>query len=94
MLNSSELHNILRTYKIPIVARIEKDYIIMDLRTVQEEEEDIIIQAVSDIMQAIKVPSKSEKEPSAEEKTPDSQDKLASSIDDAASSTDEMPNIE
>ena len=94
MLNSSELHNILRTYKIPIVARIEKDYIIMDLRTVQEEEEDIIIQAVSDIMQAIKVPSKSEKEPSAEQKTSDSQNKLASSIDDAASSTDEMPNIE
>lgn len=53
VLKTTELCNILRMYKIPIIARIEKDSILMDFRSIQEEEDEIILQAIMDIMNSI-----------------------------------------
>ncbi len=59
-LKPSDLHAVFRTYKIPIVTRIEKDSIIIDFRTLQDEDEDILFQAIIDILQAVDVQQKPE----------------------------------
>ncbi|OGF65216.1 MAG: L-seryl-tRNA(Sec) selenium transferase [Candidatus Fischerbacteria bacterium RBG_13_37_8] len=52
-LKPAELHTILRLYKIPIIARIEKESLILDFRTIQEHEEEILIEALIEIQKAL-----------------------------------------
>jgi L-seryl-tRNA(Ser) seleniumtransferase len=51
-LPAGSLHEELRSYKIPIITRTEKEKILIDLRTVAREEEDIILDALLSIYQS------------------------------------------
>lgn len=51
-LPAGSFHEKLRSYKIPIITRTEKDKILIDLRTVTKEEEDIILDALCSIYQS------------------------------------------
>jgi seryl-tRNA(Sec) selenium transferase len=42
--SASEIERKLRTSEIPVIARIEDDAVLIDLRTVQESEEDRLIE--------------------------------------------------
>jgi seryl-tRNA(Sec) selenium transferase len=39
----------LRSYTPPIIVRVEKDHVLLDVRTVQEEELKIVAQAVKEL---------------------------------------------
>jgi len=49
--SSSSIVEGLRNYRIPIIARTERDRVLLDLRTVGEEEEDIILNAIKALAQ-------------------------------------------
>lgn len=46
----SQLENRLRKYKIPIFTRIQDDRVIFDLRTIKEEQYEIIVEALVEVM--------------------------------------------
>ncbi|MGL4449995.1 MAG: L-seryl-tRNA(Sec) selenium transferase [Sarcina sp.] len=48
-LSSSELERRLRYYKIPVIVRISKDKVLLDIRTIREEEYDIIVDALNEV---------------------------------------------
>jgi L-seryl-tRNA(Ser) seleniumtransferase len=48
-LSASSLHEKLRNHKIPIITRTERDRILIDMRTVEEDEEVLILDALSSI---------------------------------------------
>ncbi|HKA19514.1 MAG TPA: L-seryl-tRNA(Sec) selenium transferase [Blastocatellia bacterium] len=50
-LSSSSIVEGLRSYRIPIIARMERDRVLLDFRTVGQEEEDIILDAIKGIAQ-------------------------------------------
>jgi len=45
-LSPQHIHSFLRLYETPIIARIEKDSVILDFRTIKEKEEKIILKAL------------------------------------------------
>ena len=49
-ISASKLENRLRKYIIPIFARIQDDRVIIDLRTIKEEQYEIIVQALVEVM--------------------------------------------
>lgn len=48
-LSSSELERRLRAYKVPVIVRISKDRVLLDIRTIREEEYDIIVDALNEV---------------------------------------------
>jgi L-seryl-tRNA(Ser) seleniumtransferase len=54
-LKSNEIHSILRLYKIPIIGRVENDKVLLDFRTVLEEEEPVLLQALLEMQKALSV---------------------------------------
>lgn len=48
-LSSASLHEKLRNHTIPIITRTERDRILIDMRTVGEDEEDLILDALNSI---------------------------------------------
>ncbi|MGL4655391.1 MAG: L-seryl-tRNA(Sec) selenium transferase [Sarcina sp.] len=48
-LSSSELERRFRYYKIPVIVRISKDKVLLDIRTIREEEYDIIVDALNEV---------------------------------------------
>ena len=66
VLKAAEMCSILRMYKIPIIARIERDSVVMDFRSIQEEEDEIILQAIINIMNVIDTQLKEKKDAEGE----------------------------
>ena len=52
--STQEFENMLRSYKIPIITRLYKDKIYLDLRTIKEEDFDIIVNGIIDGLQSLK----------------------------------------
>jgi L-seryl-tRNA(Ser) seleniumtransferase len=50
-MSSSSIVEGLRSYRVPIIARMERDRVLLDLRTVGQEEEDIILDAIKGLAQ-------------------------------------------
>ena len=50
-MSSSSIVEGLRSYRVPIIARMERDRVLLDLRTVGHEEEDIILDAIKGLAQ-------------------------------------------
>jgi len=67
----NEIHAILRFYRIPIIARIENNKVLLDFRTILEQEEAILLLALLDIQKAITAASpQPEPSPSSLESSP------------------------
>ena len=47
--SSNELEKRLRNYKVPIIVRISKNKVLLDIRTIREEEYKIIVQALKEV---------------------------------------------
>ena len=52
--STQEFENMLRSYKVPIITRLYKDKIYLDLRTIKEEDFDIIVNGIIDGLQSLK----------------------------------------
>ena len=50
-MSSSSIVEGLRSYRVPIIARMERDRVLLDFRTVGQEEEDIILDAIKGLAQ-------------------------------------------
>lgn len=50
-MSSSSIVEGLRSYRVPIIARMERDRVLLDLRSVGQEEEDIILDAIKGLAQ-------------------------------------------
>ena len=50
-MSSASIEEGLRSYRIPVIARMERDRVIIDLRTVGHEDEAVILDAIKSLAQ-------------------------------------------
>ena len=49
-ISAAELENRFRRAKTPVVVRIEGDHVLLDLRTVAEDEEDTLLEVIAEVI--------------------------------------------